>query len=329
MLTALLQEPETSSATMRLGPYQLKNRISSTGSAAIYEGFSERFNRPVVLKLYTPQSTQSSDEQWQEAERWLQVMNLVAQLANPPRTHAHLARVLDVRTFVESAQGVCHFAVLEVVRGESLAHVLASSKGIECATLTDYVMQIASALDALHSSGVAHGNVSPDNILLDRPGGTVLKLVGFGMASCALESDPLAAGRDRVALARMAKDVIAEIGLKQVLPTEAKKVLLQGMDPVKGYATATDFAIALRQALPATVGLAQAKGLAASGPGSSNGTGTAAAPSAPSVGGGSGKLSETGSMMPYSATPNQSEQNNKDREEKKFRLPFWRFNGAS
>lgn len=235
-----------------LGPYRILRRLDSAGTSAIYEAVNERHqNRTVVIKVFTPPADQNGDGQWEEAERWLRVMNVVSELAMPPRVHAHLVRVTDARIFADTAEGVRHYAVMEQLRGQSLETRLQKGK-LSLTAIAEYALMIASALDSLHEAGVAHGNVTTDNILFGTEHGNTLKLVGFGMSSLPLDRYPEAATADRSALVNLVKHILSSQMRNRELTEDGKRVILRAQDPNQAYKTATEFARAFRDALPAT-----------------------------------------------------------------------------
>lgn len=252
MIKALATVEKTSSLSqVHIGPYRLTRLIDRTGTSAVYEAVSERLNRIVVVKLFELDPHQSEDEQWVEAERWRRVMTAVSELANPPRTHAHLARVSDFHTFVETPVGVRHYAVMELLSGSSLHAYFKERTSLTLEALAHVALQIASAVDSLHAAGVAHGSIEPRNILFDGRESKILKLVGFGMDSIPLDMDPTGASKDRHDLAAMIKEAITTHGLNKPLPVAAKTVLVRALEPHRGYATAMEFAREFRTAIGA------------------------------------------------------------------------------
>jgi|GEM_PF-6647672 hypothetical protein len=247
------QKENYSELTMRIENYLVTRKLETKGTATLYEGHSEPNHRAVMLKVFTPPAPKNEkdlDVQWQQGERWLHILDTVASLTNRPRVHAHIVRITDVRTFAETPLGKCHYAVMEPLSGESLADRLAQSDTLELGELADYTLQIASALDALHTVGIAHGSICARKCLFERPGSPILKMIGFGMTSCLVAEEPSAPARDRLALALLIKEAISEQGLNGELPRETKKVLLHAIDPQQGYESAMEFAREFKKTIP-------------------------------------------------------------------------------
>jgi serine/threonine protein kinase len=82
---------------------------------------------------------------------------------------------------VGSTEGGELFFVMELVEGESLAHVLRRGPLPRTEALR-LAKQILSALHHAHQLGMVHRDLKPDNVLLDRrSGSTVAKVIDFGL----------------------------------------------------------------------------------------------------------------------------------------------------
>jgi predicted Ser/Thr protein kinase len=94
--------------------------------------------------------------------------------------HPNVARFLDL------VVGDPTFLVMEYVRGETLAKVLARGKlAIERAV--NIATRLAWGLDAAHAAGIIHRDLKPENVILtaDREVGELPKLIDFGLAKLA------------------------------------------------------------------------------------------------------------------------------------------------
>ena len=104
--------------------------------------------------------------------------------------HRSIVRVYD--TF--QANGTAYM-VMELVRGENLKELVRRRHALDYATTTDILREVASALAYLHSHGIVHLDVKPDNIILGVDGRIVL--IDFGLSRsidrAASDSDPVVA----------------------------------------------------------------------------------------------------------------------------------------
>lgn len=73
--------------------------------------------------------------------------------------------------------------ILEYIDGVSLAQ-LGQTCWLDNEDIQELMAQLELALKDLHSHGLVHGDLSPQNILLDREGS--LRLLDFGLANCSL-----------------------------------------------------------------------------------------------------------------------------------------------
>lgn len=95
-------------------------------------------------------------------------------------TDSRFLRVLDAVENPDSEAGVGGYIVCEYARGASLAQLLKLGplSALEAAWI---VRELADALAAMHSQGLFHEQVNPDNIIITRTG--AVRLVGFGLES--------------------------------------------------------------------------------------------------------------------------------------------------
>ncbi|MDE6514233.1 MAG: serine/threonine protein kinase, partial [Muribaculaceae bacterium] len=70
--------------------------------------------------------------------------------------------------------------VMEYIDGLELRHWLESDKGHDPKARVAVVEQIAQALDYIHSAGISHRDLKPDNVLITHRGNRV-KLIDFGL----------------------------------------------------------------------------------------------------------------------------------------------------
>lgn len=90
-------------------------------------------------------------------------------------THRHVLRTHDFGEVGEVA-----FISMEYVCGVTLRHLLEHGGPLPLAAVLRISRQLAGALEAAHGMGVLHGDIKPENLLLEPAGN--LKLTDFGIA---------------------------------------------------------------------------------------------------------------------------------------------------
>ena len=184
----LLSEPCELEAGARLGPYEIRAPIGAGGMGEVYRAFDTRLAREVALKVL-PRHTLESPE---AMTRFQREARAVAAL-----NHPNILAIHDV-----GSEGELHFAVTELLEGETLRTRLAEGGPLAPSKAIDYAAQIAHGLAAAHDRGIVHRDLKPENVFITRAGR--VKILDFGIAldnSAAIaESDPTIARLTRTGL---------------------------------------------------------------------------------------------------------------------------------
>ena len=91
--------------------------------------------------------------------------------------HAHIIKVVDV--FEEN--GTAYY-VMEYHGNGSLNSLIKQNGPMPEDKATNYILQIASALEYIHNEQMNHLDIKPDNILLNNKGEAIL--IDFGLSKC-------------------------------------------------------------------------------------------------------------------------------------------------
>jgi serine/threonine-protein kinase len=146
--------------------YRLVALIGRGGMGVVYEAEQLTLGRPVALKLIDP--SRVDDEEYRA--RFVRESQIAAALEHPHVIPVYEAREDDGLLFI----------AMRLVRGPSLADVLASRAPLPAAQAVALVAQVASALGAAHARGLVHRDVKPANVLLHE--GRHAYLTDFGVA---------------------------------------------------------------------------------------------------------------------------------------------------
>jgi serine/threonine-protein kinase len=160
VVDAVLADPGAAlrARALAIGPesvvagYRIVSLLGHGGMGVVYEAVQLTLDRPVALKLINP--ARVDDEEFRA--RFVRESHVAAGLEHP-----HVIPVYEAR---EDA-GLL-FIAMRLVRGPSLADVLAREAPLAPIHAANLIAQVASALGAAHARGLVHRDVKPANILL-------------------------------------------------------------------------------------------------------------------------------------------------------------------
>ena len=186
-----------------LGPYRIDAWLGTGGMGAVYKAHDTRLGRTVAIKILHPSVQDDRDltQRFAREARTLAALN-----------HPHICTVFDVGRLAPSVgtQPAMDYLVMEYVDGRTLAEQLARG-AMPVKEALAIATQITDALDAAHEQGIVHRDLKPTNIMLqsarpssgDSPmrwsGGTVVKVLDFGLAKTTAVARPGSASNQEVA----------------------------------------------------------------------------------------------------------------------------------
>jgi eukaryotic-like serine/threonine-protein kinase len=149
--------------------YELLKELGRGGNAIVYEGLDLRLRRRVAVKL--PHGGRGDDARVRRFGREARVLSTIH--------HPNVCAVLDAGT----TESGTPFLVLERIFGETLRATLLRYGQLTLLEGLDVALQLLSALDAVHTAGVVHRDVKPENVLLVARRGCdpTVKLFDFGL----------------------------------------------------------------------------------------------------------------------------------------------------
>jgi serine/threonine protein kinase len=140
-----------------IGPYRLIGRLAGD----VYAAEGSEPGRPVVAKLLHPQVDQ---------ERFLRLVDSLRDVSAFCSAQVIESGTDDGRPYVVS----------EFIDGPTLAAVTSEGSRLRDAALHRLAVGTMTALVAIHQAGAAHGDVSPENVVLGPDGP---RLINVGVAS--------------------------------------------------------------------------------------------------------------------------------------------------
>lgn len=143
------------------GRYRLDDLLAEAGPGRFWRAHDLVLHRPVAVHILP-----ADDDRAQPM--------LDAARRTGPVVNRRLLRVLDA----ESADGLC-FVVHEWGQGDSLDILLTREGPLAPRRAAWLVAEVADSLAEAHDAGLAHGCLTPENVLVDQHG--QVRLIGFGV----------------------------------------------------------------------------------------------------------------------------------------------------
>lgn len=149
--------------------YDQGDLIGSGGLADIFFGWDRKDNRQVAIKRLRPEATDAFHREGLGRQEG------VTLLATP---HPNILKLYE---FGEDHEGI--YYITELILGQNLEDLLDHGP-MAWKDFIPFAEQCLLALDAVHTNGLIHSDVKPENIMLyfDESKKTTVKLLDFGLA---------------------------------------------------------------------------------------------------------------------------------------------------
>jgi serine/threonine protein kinase len=131
------------------GKFRVERAITRTASSSTYLVRHLLLGYPAVLKI--PHNTE-------DAAREARALSMIQ---NP-----HVPALLETGLYSDGRRSVAYL-IEEHVTGQTLTRWMATYRRLDAMRVTRIALKVASALAALHRAGIVHGDVKPDNIIVD------------------------------------------------------------------------------------------------------------------------------------------------------------------
>ena len=139
----------------RVGPYRIEDRLGSGGMGSVYRALGPD-GGVVALKLVRPEMAAND----QLRRRFKREAEAAARIQNK-----HVVPVLD-----SGEHDGTPYMAQQMINGGTLTQRIDETGHLELERAVRVGLQVASGLDAMHSAGMIHRDLKPDNILLDLDG---------------------------------------------------------------------------------------------------------------------------------------------------------------
>ncbi len=174
-----------------VGSYRIDGILGRGGMSVVYSARDLRLDRQVALKVLADDLGATPEF----VERFRREGRLQASLDHP-----HAVTVYEAG---ESEHGL--YLAMRLVGGTTLAQLL-HERVIDMPRTIVLLRQIADALDAVHTNGLIHRDVKPQNILVDESSEAFLG--DFGLARVEASAGLTATGRLMGTVAYLAPEII-------------------------------------------------------------------------------------------------------------------------
>ena len=172
------QFQRTYSARLIDGKYQILDRLGVGGMGEIFKVRHIHLNELRVIKIMRPNV--AADDQG--LQRFLQEARTSTQIK-----HKNLAMLYD---FAQLDDG-SYYMVWEFIDGTNIQRWIASNGPMPGRLTIEISIQALHGLEHLHSMGLIHRDISPENIMLsqDHHGKLMVKVIDFGIAKSLAEGE--------------------------------------------------------------------------------------------------------------------------------------------
>ena len=173
--------------TRLIGRYTIEGVLGQGGFGITYLGIDELHEKKVAIKEFFPQGIVTRNIEYQDTvtvtfvgekdnyekgkERFLKEARTMAKFSKDEG----IVKALDFFEINNTA-----YIVMEYLEGVTLKQYLRENERIDAEDLVELLVPLIEALDEIHSQGLIHRDISPDNIMV-LPDGRI-KLMDFGAA---------------------------------------------------------------------------------------------------------------------------------------------------
>ena len=149
----------------KLGPYEIRRLLGAGGMGEVYCARDPRLGREVAIKVLGANFV-SSDH---AVERFQREAKAISTLSHP-----NVCMLFDI-----GCEENTHYIVMELLDGQTLRDAI-ESQTLPFSSVLTWGIQVCSALESSHRTGIVHRDIKPANIFITRHGNA--KLLDFGLA---------------------------------------------------------------------------------------------------------------------------------------------------
>lgn len=175
------------------GNFLLERELGRGGMGGVYLGRDKMLDRPVAVKVMLKEY--GSDTEF--VERFKKEAQAAARLIHPNIAQIYSYGIADGMPYI----------AMELVAGGSLDQIMRNSgANSDIPRVMKICEQVAQALRCASDQGLVHGDIKPENILLDANGNA--KIVDFGLAAMQHDTDEIWGTPYYIAPEKVRKEVV-------------------------------------------------------------------------------------------------------------------------
>ena len=173
--------------TRLIGRYTVEGVLGQGGFGSTYLGMDELHKKKVAIKEFFPQGIVTRNIEYEDTV----TVTLVGEKENYDKGKERFLKEAQTMAMFSKDKGIVKaldffeinntaYIVMEYLEGVTLKQYLRENKRIDAEDLVELLVPLIEALDEIHSQGLIHRDISPDNIMV-LPDGRI-KLMDFGAA---------------------------------------------------------------------------------------------------------------------------------------------------
>jgi|GEM_PF-3351234 len=161
-----------SADSFSVGPYRVHDLIDRRHSGPVFRASHEKLRHTVALQvLQTPVAPTAEEKVWS--------VDRTTKFANRIENASRVVHDNVLRPIHHGEQNEVHFVAMEYVDGVSLRTILDREGAFDEQIACEVALQVATGLRHIHETGMVHGNIRPENVLLTKSG--LIKISGLGI----------------------------------------------------------------------------------------------------------------------------------------------------
>ena len=152
--------------------YEVKEYLDKGGCGVVFKGYHKKLKKEIAIKFLNKEGIGHE----QRRQRFLQEARIMANI-----NHPNVVRVYDAGDI-----GDYCYLVMDFVKGRNLNDFIKQGKNTDTKYLSNLMIDISDALEAIHEKNIIHRDIKPANIMIDENGKPIL--MDFGISKVDMDT---------------------------------------------------------------------------------------------------------------------------------------------